>query len=94
MKQLRPGSEVEFVQFFPEAHHAWRAAGAHAPAAPSRWAARAYTGQDTAVGGNFGAFTTNRPASSRRRHWAATSVIIGHCEERSDKRGHPGARPA
>ena len=41
---------------------------------------------NTAVGGNFGAFTTNRPASIAKA-MGCTSTIIGHCEERRDKLG-------
>ena len=41
---------------------------------------------NTAVGGNFGAFTTNRPASIAKA-MGCTSTIIGHCEERNDKTG-------
>ena len=41
---------------------------------------------DTAVGGNFGAFTTNRPASAMVAAGCETT-IIGHCEERNDKAG-------
>ena len=78
-------AEAEFVDFFPEAHLI--------PAAAARTAdSRVELGcqgvfrADTAVGGNFGAFTTNRPA-----HAAAALgcgwVLIGHCEERNDKMG-------
>ena len=55
-------AEAEFVDFFPEAHLI--------PAAAARTAdSRVELGcqgvfrADTAVGGNFGAFTTNRPAT-------------------------------
>ena len=41
---------------------------------------------DTAVGGNFGAFTTNRPASAAKA-LGCEAVIIGHCEERNDMTG-------
>ena len=36
--------------------------------------------KDVAPGGNFGAFTTLRPAAAARA-MGCTSVIIGHCEE-------------
>ena len=39
-----------------------------------------------AVGGNFGAFTSNRPASAMVAAGCETT-IIGHCEERNDKAG-------
>ena len=41
---------------------------------------------DTAVGGNFGAFTTNRPASIAKAMGCGW-VLVGHCEERADKNG-------
>ena len=41
---------------------------------------------NTAVGGNFGALTTNRPASIVKA-MGCTSALIGHCEERNDKAG-------
>ena len=40
--------------------------------------------QDIKMGGNFGAFTTNRPATSMKA-LGVRSTIIGHCEERADK---------
>jgi len=40
--------------------------------------------QDVKVGGNFGAFTTNRPASAAKALGCSWS-IIGHSEERKDK---------
>jgi len=42
--------------------------------------------EDTAVGGNFGAFTTQRTANSMKAI-GCSSTIIGHCEERKDKAG-------
>ena len=41
---------------------------------------------NTAVGGNFGAFTTNRPVSAMKA-MGVMHTIIGHCEERNDKMG-------
>jgi len=40
--------------------------------------------QDTALGGNFGAFTSNRPAAAMAAI-GCTSTMIGHSEERKDK---------
>lgn len=40
--------------------------------------------EDVRPGGNFGAFTTNRPASAVAAI-GCTHTIIGHCEERNDK---------
>ena len=77
--------EVEFVDFFPEAHLLTAAAARTADSKVQLGCQGVYRA-DTAVGGNFGAFTTNRPA-----HAAAAMgcgwVLIGHCEERNDKAG-------
>ena len=78
-------AEVEFADFFPEAH-ILGAAGALCADSPVQIGCQGVFREDTAVGGNFGAFTTNRPA-----HAAAVLgcgyTLIGHCEERSDKAG-------
>lgn len=42
--------------------------------------------EDVAPGGNFGAFTTNRPAAAVK-NMGCTWAIIGHSEERKDKLG-------
>lgn len=42
--------------------------------------------EDTALGGNFGAFTTQRTANAMKAI-GCSSTIIGHCEERRDKAG-------
>lgn len=42
--------------------------------------------EDVAPGGNFGAFTTNRPAASMK-NLGCTWSLIGHSEERKDKLG-------
>lgn len=78
-------SEARFVDFFPEAHILSAAAARHENS-PVEIGCQGVYRQDTAVGGNFGAFTTNRPA-----HAAAALgcgwTLIGHCEERNDKAG-------
>jgi triosephosphate isomerase (TIM) len=40
--------------------------------------------EDAAVGGNFGAFTTNKPAKAVK-NMGSTWSVIGHSEERKDK---------
>ena len=77
--------EVEFVQYFPEAH-ILGAVGALCEGSPVQVGCQGVYRLDTAVGGNFGALTTNRPASIARA-LGCTSAIIGHCEERNDKAG-------
>ena len=78
-------SQVEFVQYFPEAH-ILGAVGARCEGSPVQVGCQGVYRMNTAVGGNFGAFTTNRPASIVKA-MGCTSTIIGHCEERNDKMG-------
>ena len=84
LKKYDP-EKVEFVQFFPEAH-ILNAAAALCENSPVKVGCQSVFREDTAVGGNFGAFTSNRPA-----HAAAALgccwTLIGHCEERNDKAG-------
>lgn len=77
--------EVEFIQFFPEAH-LLNAVAARKENSAVKIGAQGIYRMDTAVGGNFGAFTTNRPASAAKA-LGCEAVIIGHCEERNDKAG-------
>lgn len=78
-------AEVEFAMYFPEAHLLCASAAKTADS-PIKIGCQGVYRADTAVGGNFGAFTTNRPASSMAAMGAETT-IIGHCEERNDKMG-------
>ncbi|MCI8913395.1 MAG: triosephosphate isomerase [Lawsonibacter sp.] len=77
--------KAEFVDFFPEAHLI-SAVGARTPDSLVEIGCQGVFREDTSIGGNFGAFTTNRPA-----HIAAALgcgwTLIGHCEERADKAG-------
>ena len=84
LKHYAP-AEAEFVQYFPEAH-ILGAVGARCENSPVQVGCQGVYRMNTAVGGNFGAFTTNRPASAARA-MGCTSTIIGHCEERNDKAG-------
>ncbi|MEG0541947.1 MAG: triose-phosphate isomerase family protein [Angelakisella sp.] len=84
LKKYNP-DEVEFVQFFPEAH-ILSAAGALCKDSPVKVGCQSVYRENTAVGGNFGAFTTNRPASAAKA-LGCGGTIIGHCEERRDKAG-------
>ena len=76
-------AEVEFVQYFPEAHLLGAAA---AKTGPVRVGCQGVYRADTAVGGNFGAFTTELPANAAKA-LGCTDALIGHCEERNDKAG-------
>lgn len=78
-------AEVEFVMYMPEAH-LLGAAAAKTENSPVQLGCQGVYRADTAVGGNFGAFTTNRPANAAAQMGCA-STLIGHCEERNDKMG-------
>lgn len=78
-------NEVEFGMYFPEAH-LLSAVAAKTENSPIQVGCQSIYRADTAVGGNFGAFTTNRPASAMVSLGCETT-IIGHCEERNDKAG-------
>ena len=84
LKKYDP-EKVEFVQFFPEAH-ILNAAVALCENSPVKVGCQSVFREDTAVGGNFGAFTSNRPASIAKA-LGCGGVLIGHCEERNDKNG-------
>ncbi|MDR0388703.1 MAG: triose-phosphate isomerase [Spirochaetaceae bacterium] len=68
-----------FTFFFPEAHVAQAAAAAKDTSLST--GCQGVHWEDVAPGGNFGAFTSLRPASAMKALGCA-SVIIGHCEER------------
>ena len=84
LKKYDP-AEAEFVQYFPEAH-ILGAVAARCENSPVQVGSQSVYRMNTAVGGNFGAFTTTRPASIVKA-MGCTSTIIGHCEERNDKMG-------
>ena len=77
--------EVEFVQYLPEAH-LLNAVAARCENSPVQIGCQSVYRMNTAVGGNFGAFTTNRPVSAMKA-CGVNATIIGHCEERNDKVG-------
>lgn len=76
---------IEFTMYFPEAHliPAVQALTADSPVSVG---CQGVYRDDTSVGGNFGAFTTNRTANAARAI-GCTTTMIGHCEERRDKAG-------
>lgn len=77
--------EVEFVQYFPEAH-LLGAVAARTQDSPLQVGCQSVYRMNTALGGNFGAFTSNRPVSAMVA-CGVNATIIGHCEERNDKMG-------
>ncbi|MBR0152647.1 MAG: triosephosphate isomerase [Lachnospiraceae bacterium] len=78
-------AEVDFTMYLPEAH-LLGAAAARCEGSPVKLGSQGVFRADTAVGGNFGAFTTNRPASAVLA-MGCEATLIGHCEERNDKMG-------
>ncbi len=84
LKKYDP-AKVEFVQYLPEAH-LLSAVAARSEGSPVQLGSQGVYRMNTAVGGNFGAFTTNRPASIVKA-MGCESTLIGHCEERNDKKG-------
>ena len=84
LKKYDP-AKVEFVQYLPEAH-LLNAVAALREGSPVQVGSQGVYRADTAVGGNFGAFTTNRTANIVKA-MGCTSTLIGHCEERNDKKG-------
>ena len=84
LKKYDP-QEVEFVQYLPEAH-LLSAVAARSEGSPVQIGCQSVYRMNTAVGGNFGAFTTNRPVSAMLA-MGVNAAIIGHCEERNDKVG-------
>jgi len=84
LRQYDP-ARVEFVQFFPEAH-LLQAVAARVDDSQVQIGSQGVYRDNTAPGGNFGAFTTNRPASIVKA-LGCGAVLVGHCEERNDKKG-------
>ena len=77
--------EAEFVMYMPEAH-LLGAAAARKPGSPVKLGSQGVYRADTAKGGNFGAFPTNRTGNAVAE-MGCESTLIGHCEERNDKMG-------
>ncbi|CQR47409.1 Bifunctional PGK/TIM [Paraliobacillus sp. PM-2] len=81
--QKYKNDQVEFIMYLPEAH-ILPAVSVLKDNANLQIGSQSVYREDTAVGGNFGAFTTNRTANAMKS-LGTTSTIIGHCEERNDK---------
>ena len=80
-----PKDNYEFAVFFPEAHLI-SAVASNGKSSNLHIGCQSVYRDDVTEGGNFGAFTTNRTAKSMKA-MGVTSTIIGHCEERNDKKG-------
>ncbi len=79
-------NEVDFVMYMPEAHLLGAKSAVCCEDSAVKLGSQSVYRADTAVGGNFGAFTTNRTANIVKE-MGCVSTIIGHCEERNDKMG-------
>ena len=77
--------DVRFAMYFPEAH-IMNAVEAIGISSRLEIGCQGVCPGDVAPGGNFGAFTTLRPAAAAAALGCMTA-IIGHCEERMDKAG-------
>ena len=85
---------AEFAAFLPESQLVGAVAGAES--SPLGCGSQSVHTQDTAPGGNFGAFTSLRTANSVAQLGCGWT-LIGHCEERMYLRcvmGETGAAPA
>lgn len=78
---IDPYKDASFTAFFPEAH-LLNAAATKSPGGSLRIGCQGLHFADTAKGGNFGAFTSLRPAAAAKA-LGAEAVIVGHCEERN-----------
>ncbi|MDF2820252.1 MAG: triose-phosphate isomerase [Clostridiales bacterium] len=77
--------EIEFVMYMPEAHLIAAVLALNENGNLQIGSQSVYR-EDTSVGGNFGAFTTNRTGNAMKAI-GCTGTIIGHFEERKDKAG-------
>ncbi|MCM0649985.1 triose-phosphate isomerase [Clostridium swellfunianum] len=77
--------DTEFVMFFPEAHLIG-AVNERSQSSPVKIGCQGVFREDTSIGGNFGAYTTNCTANAVKSI-GCEYTIIGHCEERRDMLG-------
>ena len=75
-------NEVEFVQYFPEAH-LLNAVAARCEDSPVQVGCQSVYRMNTAVGGNFGAFTTNRPVSIMKAKGMLLHPLLSQIKEGS-----------
>lgn len=91
VRNITPGlasykeEDYEFSVFFPEAHLI-SAVKAKDETSLLQIGCQSVYRDDVEAGRNFGAFTSNRPAKAMKALGVETT-IIGHCEERNDKKG-------
>lgn len=73
--------QADFTMFFPELH-LLGAKAACEEGSPIQIGCQGVFPADVQIDGNFGAFTTGRPAAAMKAA-GCDAVIIGHCEERN-----------
>lgn len=78
--------EAEFTFFFPEAHLLGATAAVAESKHPIRIGCQGVYREDVQPGGNFGAFTTHRPAAAAMA-LGCSMALVGHCEERKGLAG-------
>lgn len=83
--KLYTKKEAVFTMFFPELH-LFGALKARAEDSPVEIGCQGVFRQDVKQGGNFGAYTTDRPASAMKAA-GCEAVLVGHCEERNHIEG-------
>ena len=84
LTEIKAKYDVDFAIYLPEAHLI-PAIQAKTPEEPIAIGCQSVFRKDISVGGNFGAFTSNRPATAMKQ-LGVTHTIIGHFEERLDKK--------
>mgnify|MGYP003606514953 CR=1 FL=1 len=82
--ELKRKYDIECVVYFPETH-LLPALSVQMEETPLKVGCQSVYRRDVSAGGNFGAFTTNRPAASMKQ-LGVTHTLIGHFEERLDKK--------
>lgn len=78
-------SKVDFIDYLPEAHII-PAVQSLSEDSPVQIGCQSVFRQDSSIGGNIGAFTSNHTANAMKA-CGCSSTLIGHCEERMDKKG-------
>lgn len=81
LEKIQSTQDCEFVVYLPEAHIIPALTAQKNVADTLQIGCQSVHFEDVEVGGNFGAFTTLRPAKSMTQ-LSVNHTIIGHCEER------------
>ncbi len=84
LKKMAAENDVEFAMYLPESHLIPAIKGLKEGDSFLGIGSQGVFREDVSEGGNFGAFTSNRTASSMKQ-LGVTHTLIGHFEERKDK---------